>query len=295
MRQKGITISMVVVMVINLLFFNINVSYADNKIISSNEIIDSVTISHENESTNDKYYIGEKILLKYKWSLNGQKKGDIIKLKLPKEFILANNMKFNIKNNDGIVIGEVDALKDGNVTITLTDPTDYIQAHTNIKGSLFFQVNFNKKIIESGKTYPIEFETKYGSEKIEVTIKPEKAPNTNEILVKWGKVNAEDGYISWTIRLNYAQKNIKDMILNEELGYGHEYKKGSISISEAEFDYNTGESTKEKDVTKNFKVNERKNGFNINFGNTDKGYYVRFISKITDDTLNKYENTVEVS
>ena len=41
-------------------------------------------------------------------------------------------------------------------------------------------------------------------------------------------------------------------------------------------------------LTKNFTINERNYGFYIDFKNTDKSYYIRFMSKITDCSALKY-------
>ncbi|NFR25112.1 SpaA isopeptide-forming pilin-related protein [Clostridium sporogenes] len=258
----------------------------------NSSILDNLNITHEDGSDKNQWYTWERVNLNYEWSLKDHKKGDVEEFDLPKEFQLENGLDFNIKTNEGVLIQKVHADKNGHVKVELVDPTNYIETHENIHGNMYFTTKFNKDIINEPGKYPISLDNNISTEPIEII--PEYLPNKDEKIYKWGTVNKDDGIIKWVIRVNYAQAKINNAIIKEELGEGQNYIKGSVKISQVTFNHNTGNYDECIDVTDKFNMNENNTGFNIDLGNINKGYIIKFNSKITNSNQIIFPNTVRL-
>ncbi|EJO5347347.1 LPXTG cell wall anchor domain-containing protein [Clostridium botulinum] len=283
----------VVIFMITNIFFNSYSVNAEAPIDQKNSsILDNVNITHEDGSNKKQWYMWERVNLNYEWSLKGHKKGDIEEFNLPKEFQLENSLDFNIKTNEGVLIQKVHADKNGHVKVELVDPENYIATHENIHGNMYFTAKFNEDIINKPGKYPIAVDNNISTEPIEII--PEYLPNKDEKIYKWGIVNKDDGIIQWVIRVNYAQVKINNAVIKEELGEGQNHIKDSVKVSQVTFNHNTGDYSECIDVTDNFSINENNTGFNINLGDIDKGYIIKFNSKITNYNQISFPNTVRV-
>ena len=282
----------VIFMITNIFFNSYSVNAETPEGQKNSSILDNLNITHEDGSDKNQWYTWERVNLNYEWSLKDHKKGDVEEFDLPKEFQLENVLDFNIKTNEGVLIQKVHADKNGHVKVELVDPTNYIETHENIHGNMYFTTKFNKDIINEPGKYPISLDNNISTEPIEII--PEYLPNRDEKIYKWGTVNKDDGIIKWIIRVNYAQAKINNAIIKEELGEGQNYIKGSVKISQVTFNHNTGNYDECIDVTDKFNMNENNTGFNIDLGNINKGYIIKFNSKITNSNQIIFPNTVRL-
>ncbi|MHB9938258.1 peptidoglycan-binding protein [Clostridium sporogenes] len=282
----------VIFMITNIFFNSYSVNAETPKDQKNSSILDNLNITHEDGSDKNQWYTWERVNLNYEWSLKGHKKGAIEEFDLPKEFQLENVLDFNIKTDEGVLIQKVHADKNGHVKVELVDPANYIETHENIHGNMYFTAKFNKDIINKPGKYPISLDNNISTEPIEII--PEYLPNKDEEIYKWGTVNKDDGIIKWVIRVNYAQAKINNAIIKEELGEGQNYIKGSVKISQVTFNYNTGNYDECIYVTDKFNINENNTGFNIDLGNINKGYIIKFNSKIANSNQIIFPNTVRL-
>ncbi|MCW6092469.1 LPXTG cell wall anchor domain-containing protein [Clostridium sporogenes] len=282
----------VIFMITNIFFNSYSVNAETPEGQKNSSILDNLNITHEDGSDKNQWYTWERVNLNYEWSLKDHKKGDVEEFDLPKEFQLENGLHFNIKTNEGVLIQKVHADKNGHVKVELVDPTNYIETHGNIHGNMYFTTKFNKDIINEPGKYPISLDNNISTEPIEII--PEYLPNKDEKIYKWGTVNKDDGIIKWVIRVNYAQAEINNAIIKEELGEGQNYIEGSVKISQVTFNHNTGNYDECIDVTDKFNMNENNTGFNIDLGNINKGYIIKFNSKITNSNQIIFSNTVRL-
>ncbi|MGO5065024.1 MULTISPECIES: SpaA isopeptide-forming pilin-related protein [unclassified Clostridium] len=282
----------VIFMITNIFSNSYSVKAETSSNVKNLSMLDNVNITHEDGSDKNQWYIWERVNLNYEWSLKDHKKGDIEEFDLPKEFQLENSLDFNIKTNEGVLIQKVHADKNGHVKVEIVDTTNYIETHENIHGNMYFTVKFNKDIINEPGKYPISFDGKISAKSIEII--PEYLPNEDEKIYKWGTVNKDDNIIKWVIRVNYAQDKINNSVVREELGEGQNYIKGSLKISQVTFNHNTGDYDESIDVTDKFNINENDRGFDIDLGNINKGYIIKFNSKITNSNLVVFSNIVRL-
>jgi len=282
----------VIFMITNIFSNSYSVKAETSSNVKNLSMLDNVNITHEDGSDKNQWYIWERVNLNYEWSLKDHKKGDIEEFDLPKEFQLENSLDFNIKTNEGVLIQKVHADKNGHVKVEIVDTTNYIETHENIHGNMYFTVKFNKDIINEPGKYPISFDGKISAKSIEII--PEYLPNEDEKIYKWGTVNKDDSIIKWVIRVNYAQDKINNSVVREELGEGQNYIKGSLKISQVTFNHNTGDYDESIDVTDKFNINENDRGFDIDLGNINKGYIIKFNSKITNSNLAVFPNIVRL-
>ncbi|NFN85651.1 LPXTG cell wall anchor domain-containing protein [Clostridium sporogenes] len=282
----------VIFMITNIFSNSYSVKAETSSNVKNLSMLDNVNITHEDGSDKNQWYIWERVNLNYEWSLKDHKKGDIEEFDLPKEFQLENSLDFNIKTNEGVLIQKVHADKNGHVKVEIVDTTNYIETHENIHGNMYFTVKFNKDIINEPGKYPISFDGKISAKSIEII--SEYLPNEDEKIYKWGTVNKDDNIIKWVIRVNYAQDKINNSVVREELGEGQNYIKGSLKISQVTFNHNTGDYDESIDVTDKFNINENDRGFDIDLGNINKGYIIKFNSKITNSNLVVFSNIVRL-
>ncbi|EJP6472397.1 LPXTG cell wall anchor domain-containing protein [Clostridium botulinum] len=282
----------VIFMITNIFSNSYSVKAETSSNVKNLSMLDNVNITHEDGSDKNQWYIWERVNLNYEWSIKDHKKGDIEEFDLPKEFQLENSLDFNIKTNEGVLIQKVHADKNGHVKVEIVDTTNYIETHENIHGNMYFTVKFNKDIINEPGKYPISFDGKISAKSIEII--PEYLPNEDEKIYKWGTVNKDDSIIKWVIRVNYAQDKINNSVVREELGEGQNYIKGSLKISQVTFNHNTGDYDESIDVTDKFNINENDRGFDIDLGNINKGYIIKFNSKITNSNLAVFPNIVRL-
>ena len=119
----------------------------------------------------------------------------------------------------------------------------------------------------------------------------------NEIIEKWG-FWSENQQINpaYGVRINFAEKNLKNLIFEDILGEGQKFDESLIELYETKFDVH-GESIKEfeKQISLNSLKNKiEDNSMKIYFGDTNKSYLLIYKVNITE-LKEKYSNYAKLT
>ena len=267
-----------------------NPKEVDAKIIDFNII----RTNDENPANTYNYYEAFKIKIKWDASKYGKtlKREDFFKIKIPDEFILAHKIEFDLKTEDGKILGHLVATPNNeggaNVVVTFKD---YVETHENIKGEFYLDSRFNTtkyvKQLDGSYTISYYFDGKTHTHHIN----PKPNVNPDEALAKWAnKTKDALNEAEWVIRLNFKKGTFTDVVLSDELSSetgvlpeGIKYKLDTFRLKQAEFN-STGDDISESkyksikyEELKNylkFDSNMRKFTFRMSDFLKDKGYSV---------------------
>lgn len=267
-----------------------NPKEVDAKIIDFNII----RTNDENPANTYNYYEAFKIKIKWDASKYGKtlKREDFFKIKIPDEFILAHKIEFDLKTEDGKILGHLVATPNNeggaNVVVTFKD---YVETHENIKGEFYLDSRFNTtkyvKQLDGSYTISYYFDGKTHTHHIN----PKPNVNPDEALAKWANRTKDAlNEAEWVIRLNFKKGTFTDVVLSDELSSetgvlpeGIKYKLDTFRLKQAEFN-STGDDISESkyksikyEELKNylkFDSNMRKFTFRMSDFLKDKGYSV---------------------
>ncbi|MHB0739274.1 Cna B-type domain-containing protein [Peptostreptococcus stomatis] len=253
-----------------------------------------IRTNDENPANTYNYYEAFKIKIKWDASKYGKtlKREDFFKIKIPDEFILAHKIEFDLKTEDGKILGHLVATPNNeggaNVVVTFKD---YVETHENIKGEFYLDSRFNTtkyvKQLDGSYTISYYFDGKTHTHHIN----PKPNVNPDEALAKWAnKTKDALNEAEWVIRLNFKKGTFTDVVLSDELSSetgvlpeGIKYKLDTFRLKQAEFN-STGDDISESkyksikyEELKNylkFDSNMRKFTFRMSDFLKDKGYSV---------------------
>ena len=169
------------------------------------------------------------------------KAGDTTDITVPDALMItSDNFKIrDVNTNEVIANAKVD--KD-NKRLSLTY-TDYVQTHSDIKGSFFFYARIDFKKHPQKGEIPVEItvngETKIGGK---VSFKGIGDGNPRA-LTKTSWVNTNDHKtVSYTISVNRKKQNIKEVTIEDHLKFTNaSYVPDSIKVLKGKFSFETGE------------------------------------------------------
>ncbi|MDT0016166.1 collagen binding domain-containing protein [Listeria swaminathanii] len=148
--------------------------------------------------------------------------GETMTLTIPNQLKLINFGAFPVSDTAGNTIANA-TIDPTTGTITLTF-TDYVNTHTDLKGSLFYNATFNSKNIQTDQVNPILFPVNNTTETINAFIgKVNTGGGTGSptIVFKQGRMDDKDNSIlHWTVTLNNALTPIDNAIYTDTLGSG---------------------------------------------------------------------------
>ncbi|MBC1543375.1 collagen binding domain-containing protein [Listeria cossartiae] len=148
--------------------------------------------------------------------------GETMTLTIPNQLKLINFGGFPVDDAAGNTIANA-TIDPTTGTITLTF-TDYVNTHTDLSGSLFYNATFNSKNIQTDQVNPILFPVKNTTETINAFIgKVNTGGGTGSptIVFKQGRMDDKDNSIlHWTVTLNNALTPIDNAIYTDTLGSG---------------------------------------------------------------------------
>ncbi|WP_233428837.1 Cna B-type domain-containing protein [Parvimonas micra] len=224
--------------------------------------------NNENPTGTFNFYEAFKIKIKWDASKHGKtlKKGDFFKIKIPEEFRLAHKIEFDLKTEDGKVLGHLVATPNTNggadVVVTFNE---YVETHENIKGEFSFDSAFNvsKYIKKSDGSYTISYT--FDGKTYNHNIKPKPNVSNNEVFVKWAN-KTQDGLneAEWVLRLNFKKGIFANVVISDELTsetgvlpLNIKYKPDTFRLKQVEFN-STGDDIS-GDKYKSIKYEELKN------------------------------------
>ncbi|MBF2391833.1 LysM peptidoglycan-binding domain-containing protein [Listeria seeligeri] len=148
--------------------------------------------------------------------------GETMTLTIPEQLKLINFGGFPVNDAEGNTIAEA-TVNPTTGTITLTF-TDYVNSHTDLSGSLFYNASFNSKNIQTDQVNPIVFPVKNTTQTENVYIsKVTTGGGTGSptVVFKQGRMDDKDhSIIHWTVTLNNALLPIDNAVYTDTLGSG---------------------------------------------------------------------------
>lgn len=245
--------------------------------------------NNENPTGTFNFYEAFKIKIKWDASKHGKtlKKGDFFKIKIPEEFRLAHKVEFDLKTEDGKVLGHLVATPNTNggadVLVTFNE---YVETHENIKGEFSFDSAFNisKYIKKSDGSYTISYT--FDGKTYNHNIEPKPNVSNNEVFVKWAN-KTQDGLneAEWVLRLNFKKGTFANVVISDELTsetgvlpLNIKYKPDTFRLKQVEFN-STGDDIS-GDKYKSIKYEELKNY--ITFDNDMRKFTFRMSDFLKD-------------
>ncbi|PDQ94142.1 cell surface protein [Listeria monocytogenes] len=148
--------------------------------------------------------------------------GETMTLTIPDQLKLINYGGFPLMDSQGNTIANA-TIDQVTGTITLTF-TDYVNTHTDLSGSLFYNATFNSKNIQTDQVNPIAFPVKNTTQTVTPYIsKVNSGGGTGSptIVFKQGRMDDKDlSILHWTVTLNNALTPIDNAVYTDTLGSG---------------------------------------------------------------------------
>ncbi|MBC1688619.1 LysM peptidoglycan-binding domain-containing protein [Listeria welshimeri] len=149
--------------------------------------------------------------------------GETMTLTIPEQLKLINFGGFPVNDASGNTIANA-TIDPATGTITLTF-TDYVNTHTDLSGSLFYNATFNSKNIQTDQVNAISFPVNDTTQTFNTYIsKVSSGGGTGSptVVFKQGRMDEKDtSILHWTVTLNNALTQIDNAIYTDTLGLGH--------------------------------------------------------------------------
>lgn len=241
-----------------------------------NDVIQNVKVTNEKGEDQPSFQSWDIIQVHMDWSIpNGSaQKGDTTLIELPDELDLVNSLTFDVLDESGAVVATAVADKESK-TVLLTY-TDYVETHSNVKGTLQFFTRFDTQVInEYGEiklVFPINKTTEVSTE-----VEVEKATDDpNEVINKWSWFSSDSRTLYWEVRVNASGQEFPNAVVTDTFQTdNYTLVPGSIKVTSAEFpDGDKGifdNPINKVDITNQVTINYLPNGFTVDFGDMPKG------------------------
>lgn len=241
-----------------------------------NNTIQNVKITNAHGEEQDLFKSWDIIQVHMDWSIpNGSaQKGDTTLIELPAELDLVNSLSFDVLDESGAVVATAVADK-GAKTVLLTY-TDFVETHSNVKGTLQFFSRFDKQVIEEYGTiklvFPINKTTEVSTE-VEVE---EATDDPNEVINKWSWFSSDSRTLFWEIRVNASGQELPNAVVKDTFQTdNYTLVPDSIKVTSAVFpdgDQGIFDNPINKiNITSQVTITYLPNGFTVDFGDMPKG------------------------
>lgn len=220
------------------------------------------------------------------------KVGDTTTIALPDKLRFNQSEEFDIKDKDGHTVAKA-VLDSETKKVTLTY-TGYVETHSDITGSFFFNVLVDHEVVTQEETIPVTIEVEgkvinAGNVGFTGVGETEKTDMT-----KSGWIDNKTGIIHYQIPVNRSGKNlpasgITDTLKSQGITYikdSFKIEKGNWVTQGSEWEFQNG-----ADVTNQFTINfQGDTGFEINLGDISEtdAYFITYDAK-ADYKLNDGE------
>lgn len=242
---------------------------------------------------------GSPLRLKLSFSLPDEpekkvRKGDTSVISIPKELMLLEDLHFPVKDETENVIAHA-VLDKGEKTVRLTY-TEYVETHSEVKGTLFVKVRMDTDVVKSKGEYELRIAAGENSVTIgRIQYKPAN-DSREEWLTAWGDFDRSknpDGkiyVISYAIRVNAHGDSYSGLTLTDALqDPGMSYIQDSFQIERGEYILNEEGSLRLQESSRQtltkeerasileFGKKEETEAFSIRFGAVSgEGYLLRY-------------------
>lgn len=263
-----------------------------------NNIVDSVTVTHQDGSTTGNYDFYEGFTSHFTWSAksNDLKNGDTFTVELGDNIYVANSITFPLMTEDNQMAGEVvvDA-KQNLMTVTFNN---YVEGRANVKGTIELQDYFSIETIKVETVIPLTYIFNGETETVNVNVNPTPVADPDELLIKGGTISQDDtSIINWNSRINFANKVINNAVIVDTLGPGQEFIQDSVILTKQAFDeYGLDIPPSSVVPISDYAITfDSPTKMTILLGNINESYRLTYQTKITDSSLSVYTNNITIS
>ena len=296
-REKILMLFLMVLSFVS--FFTTKAEAAEEK----GDIIKQIylTDSNGNRPTDDTFDKKDTLRVNVIWSVpdNSTVNGDYFAFTLPDILAVNKDLNFDLTDQSGEIVAQ--AHLDSQTKRVVVTFNEYVETHSNVRGTMFFNAKFDKDKIDGEGDHHLEFTEDDGTifnDDIHVTDEDDIFDRGDEILRKFGYFDANDpNLIHWVIRVNVKGIDIHDAMLTDEIGEGHSLVRDSLKISKLKYKVIDGKLEYEDmhDVTSESNIEiPNDNKFIIYFGDIlgGDGYYINYDTRLVGDgnTSNSYTN-----
>ncbi|WP_411167570.1 collagen binding domain-containing protein [Clostridium sp. MB05] len=233
---------------------------------------------------------GAKVSLFYNWEIgNGEevKSGDYTEIQVPKVFSIYNTVEGDLYIGDGESVGKFYLSMDGKLRLVFND---YANTHSNVKGTVQFNSEFNKEVIKGENPVKITFPISNKEEKtIVIRFKPENIASSVE---KSGIANkpVNSDKIAWTIDVNKTLAKVDNALIEDIFDESLSFEEASLKVYK--LNVNLDGSTTLGDIVDSSKYtfDKTKNGFKLNLGSINSAYRISYSTKIIDRSKTLFSN-----
>ena len=274
----------------------------------SNNVITGASLTDTNGNPFT-YQIGAwhpfRINVQYKLPNNTVHAGDTTTMTLPVGFSPAQPFQFEVKaGNDVVANGKI---IDGNPAKVVLTYTSYVDTHSDIQGSFYFNAQINSNTQTQTGDIPVTLTVSGDQAVVTAGTVKFNPPKVEPVpLIKAGWADSNDKTIGhYKINVNQTNQAIVGAVLVDQLlNPGVEYVEGSFQVLEGVWVKNpTGtdiQFTQERDITAEFanKISVQGNRFTIAIGSRSagKGLQIRYKVKINYEVVagEVFKNEVEL-
>ena len=274
----------------------------------SNNVITGASLTDTNGNPFT-YQIGAwhpfRINVQYKLPNNTVHAGDTTTMTLPVGFSPAQPFQFEVKaGNDVVANGKI---IDGNPAKVVLTYTSYVDTHSDIQGSFYFNAQINSNTQTQTGDIPVTLTVSGDQAVVTAGTVKFNPPKVEPVpLIKAGWADSNDKTIGhYKINVNQTNQAIVGAVLVDQLlNPGVEYVEGSFQVLEGVWVKNpTGtdiQFTQERDITAEFanKISVQGNRFTIAIGSrpAGKGLQIRYKVKINYEVVagEVFKNEVEL-
>ena len=274
----------------------------------SNNVITGASLTDTNGNPFT-YQIGAwhpfRINVQYKLPNNTVHAGDTTTMTLPVGFSPAQPFQFEVKaGNDVVANGKI---IDGNPAKVVLTYTSYVDSHSDIQGSFYFNAQINSNTQTQTGDIPVTLTVSGDQAVVTAGTVKFNPPKVEPVpLIKAGWADSNDKTIGhYKINVNQTNQAIVGAVLVDQLlNPGVEYVEGSFQVLEGVWVKNpTGtdiQFTQERDITAEFanKISVQGNRFTIAIGSrpAGKGLQIRYKVKINYEVVagEVFKNEVEL-
>lgn len=241
-------------------------------------IVDSITLtdSDGNVITEASQYTDIRVNIIFSLPNNLVSSGDKTTITLPSELKLESNLSFNVTNASGDIVAVAQTDISNNTVVLIY--TAFVETHSDITGSLFFNSKIDNVIVEDNSTNSIYVDVE-GEQIFVGDIHYENSgDNESEKFSKYSWfVNDEGTEIFNVLRVNpsgnsYSDVTIEDILKTEDFFYLQDTF--TIKLGNWELDNNhIWQFNEIEDITNQVLINFMDNNFSIHLGNIGNQEY----------------------
>lgn len=267
------------------------------------QLINNVTIQRlDGTQIGDGDTIGlyEDFKIVYEFSFENNhtiKEGDTLKVKVPKNLKPSKSLDFSIKDDvTAEVIGNlVFDSTTGYATLTFSE---FVEEFSNVSGKFELITRWDLDVVKEDTVTPIEINYENSKTIIKPSTGVVQPVDPDELGYKYGWIVDKDNpsIIEWRVRINLAEKNIDNALIEDTVGSDHELVEGSLKAKYVKFNDETGDVLSELGAVDQNAISLRKDGFTIKLPNLNQSILLQYQTKISDDTANtEFGNTITLT